>query len=453
MTTTQLVIPNEAEVEKPTSGSSSKDKTASEARSQSNRTSSSVSSKPAKSRKLSNAQINRIIERQVSFFRSAQRQSFLRASQMTDEVSSTAKPARARGGLQQVTGEMRKALQRMVFSSDAQPVFLDTISDIDRQTERSVAQKPSTTQTSVGAPTASTKHSKTRRLGMRSPQWRPGIHTPAPAPKYGRRKQSTTETTSNVATRKTSIQTTAQSTPSMMPQSTPMTVLQAEDRQDQAVPRTMESNTVDQPTKTTGRSTTGAPKSQQVRPKSGRVRSATVAPMSLMGRSDVGVFLQPKRKVAEPEVSISKPAPQKATSVDSESDVFMIDPSGNLLTGKQATKRLKELGFARSETKQPKSKPQMDASSGSYTWEAPADLMQEAVKQVRQQMVVEEKIRETSNQQTRPVRQSVIKEWTEEQLLTILVELASSSPEANALLRDVQERVEEYFDLERFRKI
>ena len=47
----------------------------------------------------------------------------------------------------------------------------------------------------------------------------------------------------------------------------------------------------------------------------------------------------------------------------------------------------------------------------------------------------------------------MIQELTEEQLLSILVELSSDSPEANALLREVQERVEEYFDLDRFRRI
>ena len=80
-------------------------------------------------------------------------------------------------------------------------------------------------------------------------------------------------------------------------------------------------------------------------------------------------------------------------------------------------------------------------------------MMEEAVKQVRKEMVVQENVRTSSTPKAREVRQSVIKEWTEEQLLMILVELASSSPEANALLRDVQERVEEYFDLEHFRKI
>ena len=40
-------------------------------------------------RRLSNTQINRIIERQVSFFRSAQRQSFLKAAQMTGGVSAS----------------------------------------------------------------------------------------------------------------------------------------------------------------------------------------------------------------------------------------------------------------------------------------------------------------------------------------------------------------------------
>lgn len=130
----------------------------------------------------------------------------------------------------------------------------------------------------------------------------------------------------------------------------------------------------------------------------------------------------------------------------------MIDASGNLLSGASAKKRLKELGFARSQPVKAKPK-KSTPSSGSYTWEAPKEMMEEAVKQVRKEIQVEQKIKESSKPKATPVRQSVIKEWTEEQLLTILVELAGSSPEASALLRDVQERVEEYFDLERFRKI
>ena len=175
--------------------------------------------------------------------------------------------------------------------------------------------------------------------------------------------------------------------------------------------------------------------------------------MSLMGQSDVGVFLQPKKKSLEPEESLTKPQPQSADSVDSEADVFMVDPTGNLLTGEKAKKRLKELGFARTESGQSKKSTNMDTTSGSYTWQASPEMMEEAVKQVRKEMVVQENVRTSSTPKPRAVRQSVIKEWTEEQLLTILVELASTSPEANALLRDVQERVEEYFDLERFRKI
>ena len=45
-----------------------------------------------------------------------------------------------------------------------------------------------------------------------------------------------------------------------------------------------------------------------------------------------------------------------------------------------------------------------------------------------QEMVVQENVRTSSTPKPRAVRQSVIKEWTEEQLLTILVELASTSP-------------------------
>ena len=47
----------------------------------------------------------------------------------------------------------------------------------------------------------------------------------------------------------------------------------------------------------------------------------------------------------------------------------------------------------------------------------------------------------------------MIQEWTEEQLLSILLELSIDSPEARELLRDVKDRVEEYFDLDQFRKL
>ena len=50
-------------------------------------------------------------------------------------------------------------------------------------------------------------------------------------------------------------------------------------------------------------------------------------------------------------------------------------------------------------------------------------------------------------------RESVIQEWTEDELWSILLELSSESPEARELLRDVKERVEEYFDLDLCRKI
>ena len=134
----------------------------------------------------------------------------------------------------------------------------------------------------------------------------------------------------------------------------------------------------------------------------------------------------------------------------------MIDPSGKLLTGKAATKRQTEMGFARSE-ESPKSQSNesiSESSSGtSFSWEAPPDLMEEVVQQVRQEMKnteVEPTIGPTKPQ---PPRQSVIQEWTEEQLLSILLELSVDSPEARELLREVKDRVDEYFDLERFRKI
>ena len=401
-------------------------------------------------RRLSNAQINRIIERQVSFFRSAQRQSFLKVSQMTEGSASTSVPL-ARGGLQQVTGEMRQALQRMVFSSESQPVFLDSIPDAETIPSRtsSTAQKQ---ESSLSKATSKTRTvQKTKRLGARTPRWRPGVHTPSPVARYSRtsspdKRARVVGTPSN-----SEMGTVISPTSSLVPNTTPMTIVQPDQSTQTVEQRASKIDRVNE-SRPTKRNITEPP-SSVVRRKGSRGRSSTVAPKSLMGTSDVGVFLQPKKKTTDPDNVVLKPQPQSSDSVDSEADVFMVDPTGNLLTGEKAKKRLKELGFARTESAKPSKTSTMDTSSGSYTWQAPAEMMEEAVKQVRKEMGGQDQVKESSRPTPRPVRQSVIKEWTEEQLLTILVELASSSPEANALLRDVQERVEEYFDLERFRKI
>ena len=402
---------------------------------------------------LSNAQINRIIERQVSFFRTASRQSFLKASQMT--IGGGGAPAPARQGLQQITGDMRKALQKMVYSADTQPVFLDTFSE-------SMVDKAASIQTSgkytatANATTSTTVTPKTnpKRLLQRTPRWRPGVHRPstvqrqASRPSLSPNAQSSTPSVPTLPTEQTTLagalpnQTIEERSPSR--RSSPETVVDTKTNS----PIANAPKNRSQPQGKYGR--TSSPVAPRLA--AGR-RSATMVPSALMKSSDVGVFLQPKRK--EPEVKPPpKPIPQvdSPSTIDTEADVFMVDASGNLLSGASAKKRLKELGFARSEPVKAKPK-KSTPSSGSYTWEAPKEMMEEAVKQVRKEIQVEQKVRESSKPKATPVRQSVIKEWTEEQLLTILVELAGSSPEASALLRDVQERVEEYFDLERFRKI
>ncbi len=441
----------------------------------SERSTQSIKSSPPR-RKLTTAQVNQIIERQVSFFRSAQRQSFLRVSQMTD--SSVVAPSPARSGLQQVTGEMRKALQQMVFSSEARPVFLEATSEslVDGSTVaigQTASSKTTSNRTGVAAPR--------RRLQQRTPQWRPGVHTPAPSRKS--KSQRNQISSSPSAPRPAIAQTTptsdfvskisdpdrtsttnisqssvvsAQRTESSRTVSTPMvpaevaqnmTNLQATVPNEQPRERPsvqLEENT----TQRKQRSSTPVP---TTRLSPSKRRSAPMAPRTLMGRSDVGVFLKPKKSTVAEEVQEPTPKVETPKSMDSASDVFMVDASGNLLTGQAATKKLTELGFARAR-KKPQPKPS-SSSSGSYTWEAPTEMMEQALEQMKKEMVVESEVKEQTKSKATPVRQSVIKEWTEEQLLSILVELAGSSPEASALLRDVQERVEEYFDLERFRKI
>ena len=423
-----------------------------------------------KPRRLTNTQVNRIIERQVSFFRSAQRQSFLRASQLTNS-GSTSIPSPARSGLQKVTGEMRQALQRMVFSSDAQPVFLDAFSEPivedTRNRLNSQATQKSHQQSSVGRSSGTKTNSKTRMRRLQSgPQWRPGVHSPTslrkpvqtPRGAQSTKIDKTPIVQDSLLSRSvlTSPSTTPLVTTPSKPQIAPvvtgqsMTVLQNTVTQDD-VGEGIGTVSTEKTMSSKNRSGSSSPRETR-RKVPARRGSAPINPRSLMGRSDVGVFLKPKRTVSEQpeEIPISKP---QSSKVDSDASVFMVDAAGNLLTGETAKKRLTELGFARSESVKPKSKPKQSSTSNSYTWEAPEGMMEEAVKQVRKELSIEQHVKDRSRGKATSVRQSVIKEWTEEQLRTILVELAGSSPEANALLRDVQDRVEEYFDFEHVRKI
>jgi hypothetical protein len=432
-----------------------------------------------KPRRLTNAQVNRIIERQVSFFRSAQRQSFLRASQLTDSGSRSI-PSPARSGLQKVTGEMRQALQRMVFSSDAQPVFLDAFSEPIVENTRNrlnsqATQKSATQayqQSSVGKSSTSKKNVHTRMRRLQSgPQWRPGVHSPTSLRKPAQtvrqilhEPQSTTIEKRPISSESSFSRSvsTSPSTPSIVrtpskPQSAPvataqsMTVLQNTVAPED-VRNTIES--VSPEREGSSKSKQGSSSPREARRKVPARRGSTpMAPRTLMGRSEVGVFLKPKKTVSNQPENIPAPKRQSSDSVDSDADVFMVDAAGNLLTGEVAKKRLKDLGFARSESVKPKAKANTSSTPSSYTWEAPEGMMEEAIKQVRKEQMIEQQVKKPSRAKATRVRQSVIKEWTEEQLLTILVELAGSSPEASALLRDVQDRVEEYFDLEHFRKI
>jgi hypothetical protein len=206
---------------------------------------------------------------------------------------------------------------------------------------------------------------------------------------------------------------------------------------------------------------------KRVQPSPSVVSSFSKTPKipNLANTREIGVFLQPKKK-EEPvatqriEKSISKPV-QKPSQIDKKSSIFMVDATGNLFTGDQATKKLQEMGYARKEEQEEvvsnlekqMDKPRFSDIPSSFTWEAPADMVEQIVKEVRKNVEEEETAIMTKKNTSQMRRQSVIKEWTEEQLMSILTELASESPEAEELLRDVQLRVEEHFDFERFRKI
>ena len=131
-----------------------------------------------------------------------------------------------------MTGEMRKALQRMVFSSESQPVFLDTIPSIDAVVEKNPQTK--TTIEKTVSKTDSKKQGVKRptRLGVRTPQWRPGVHTPSPMGRYGRRTSSPVqlhvEASSGITQDPVSISTLS-SSPSKVPNAASMTMLQTDE--------------------------------------------------------------------------------------------------------------------------------------------------------------------------------------------------------------------------------
>ena len=231
---------------------------------------------------------------------------------MTEGVSPSSTPSIARGGLQQVTGEMRKALQRMVFSSESQPVFLESIPEIESvsqkrshadQTQLSTSSKIEHKRVPFTSPNAWEDEPRSGDLGyIHPPHQRDMVESDR------RRKLKSGSSPSDFVAPAVPTSSTASS---VVPTSEPMTMLQP-DESTQSTPQK----------KNVSVSGTTA-----VRPKKSRGRSPTVAPMALMGQSDVGVFLQPKSKPAEQEESISKPQPQSADSVDSEADVFMVDPT------------------------------------------------------------------------------------------------------------------------------
>ena len=177
-----------------------------------------------------------------------------------------------------------------------------------------------------------------------------------------------------------------------------------------------------------------------------------VAPQVSGLRKEIGIFLRPRKQVVyEEEEVVKKPKGLRPDQVSKNATVFFIDPSGNLLQGEKATKRMQELGYARSESKEEEaSVPKIQELPTSYTWEADPKIMEMAVAEVKKQAKKQEKPRKIEKK-IQPKR--VISEMTEEELFTILTALTTSSPEAQEILREVRSKVEEYFDYERFRKI
>jgi hypothetical protein len=181
--------------------------------------------------------------------------------------------------------------------------------------------------------------------------------------------------------------------------------------------------------------------------KSGKL-GKPISPRFLGKSSSTGILLKKSSTEISQQPVVDAPVPQKPNEIDNNSDAFMIDATGNLLTGIEAKKKLVEMGYKKVK---PPSEPN-SSSSNSFTWEAPKEAMQEIVKQTSM-MQQESRHTVVKRKQNRVVRQRSLTELTEEQLFTILEELSSSSPQAQELLREVQMRVEEYFDFEKFRKI
>ena len=120
----------------------------------------------------------------------------------------------------------------MVFSSESQPVFLDTIPGMD-----AVVDKPSQTKApteNTVSKTASKKHTVKRspRLGVRTPQWRPGVHRPSPLGRYGRGTSSQRGGNSSGigSTQDPVSRSTTLTGGSIVPNSAAMTMLQADEK-------------------------------------------------------------------------------------------------------------------------------------------------------------------------------------------------------------------------------
>ena len=178
----------------------------------------------------------------------------------------------------------------------------------------------------------------------------------------------------------------------------------------------------------------------------------SIAPRMLgMGR-EIGVFLRPRKQVVVEEEEQQSPVENlRPDQLSKDSDIFFIDPSGNLLTGDKATKRMKDLGLVRNDpTKKTEMPVQSQGLPSSFSWNASPDMVEVAMAETRKQIKKQEKPRKIEKKNP-PKR--VISEMTEEELFMILTALTTSSPTAQQILRDVRSRVEEYFDYERFRKI
>ena len=251
------------------------------------------------------------------------------------------RPSAVRDGVQSVAQEMRQALQRMVLSASQEHLLLDAVErglqqEVSRQGETFASAKPNG-QRKSNALSGLTK-------GRYRPSWRPKVHA--------------TGRTQNV----------------VFPTQTGVYLDESMSQQ------TTES--VDSSTELVSVDT-----SKNVLALIDRAVGGMVQPMSMMRQSDLG-YLSVQKKETVIEESPVHSESQDPLKVDSQSEVIMIDPSGKLLTGEAATKRLTEMGFARSESV--KKTQSSVTSSGTYTWEAPPDVMDDMMQQVRKQLASEQ---------------------------------------------------------------